>query len=47
VSVDGHELSSPDELFDLLVGERVGKSVPAKVLRGSAVVDLAVTPAER
>jgi len=40
-------LSSPDELFDLLVGDRVGKSVGARVLRGGVVTDLAVTAAER
>jgi S1-C subfamily serine protease len=47
LSLDGHTLSSPDELFDLLVGERVGKSVQAKVLRGTTSVDVVVTVAER
>ena len=47
LSLDGHALSSPDELLDLLVGERVGKSVQAKVLRGTTPVDVAVTVAER
>jgi S1-C subfamily serine protease len=47
LSVDGRMLSSPDELFDLLVGDRVGKSVGARVLRGGVVTDLAVTAAER
>ncbi|HZJ30285.1 MAG TPA: S1C family serine protease [Vicinamibacterales bacterium] len=47
LSVDGRTLSSPDELFDLLVGDRVGKSVGARVLRGGVVTDLAVTAAER
>ena len=47
LSVDGRALSSPDELFDLLVGDRVGKSVGARVLRGGVVTDLAVTAAER
>jgi S1-C subfamily serine protease len=47
LSVDGQALSSPDELFDLLVGERVGRTVAARVLRGGGVVDVAVTPAER
>ena len=47
LSVDGRTLSSPDELFDLLVGDRVGKSVGARVLRGGIVTDLAVTAAER
>lgn len=47
LSLDGHPLSSPDELFDLLVGERVGKSVAVKVLRGATPTDVAVTVAER
>jgi len=47
LSLDGQPLSSPDELLDLLVGERVGKSIAARVLRGGVVTDLAVTAAER
>jgi S1-C subfamily serine protease len=47
LSLDGHPLSSPDELFDLLVGERVGKSVAVKLLRGTSTMDTAVTVAER
>jgi S1-C subfamily serine protease len=47
LSLDGQSLSSPDELFDLLSGERVGKKVTVKVLRGTAVNDAAVTVGER
>ena len=47
LSLDGQSLSSPDELLDLLVGERVGKSIAARVLRGGVVTDLAVTAGER
>lgn len=47
LSLDGHALSSPDELFDLLVGERVGKSVALKVLRGAGPVEVSVTVAPR
>jgi S1-C subfamily serine protease len=47
LSVDGQALSSSDELLDLLVGERVGKSLAARVLRGGVVTDVAVTAAER
>lgn len=47
LSLDGHALASPDELFDLLVGDRVGKSVPVKVLRGTTPVDVSVTVAPR
>ena len=47
LSLDGHALRSPDELFDLLVGDRVGKRVGVKVLRGGAPADVSVTVAER
>src|SRR5688500_12722754 len=47
LSLDGQPLSAPEELLDLLVGERVGKSVVARVLRGGVVTDLTVTAAER
>jgi S1-C subfamily serine protease len=44
---DGHAIESPEELLDLLLGDRVGRTVPVKVLRGGAVRDLAVTVGER
>lgn len=47
LSLDGQKLSAPDELLDLLVGDRVGKAVPVKVLRGVALVDASVTVAAR
>lgn len=47
LSVDGNALTSPDELLDLLVGERVGRTVAARVLRGEAIVEVAVAVAER
>jgi S1-C subfamily serine protease len=47
LSLDGQSVSSPDELLDLLVGERVGKSLAARVLRGGVVTDLAITASER
>ncbi len=47
LSIDGHPLGSPDELFDLLIGDRVGKSVAAKVLRGTAPVEASIAVAER
>jgi S1-C subfamily serine protease len=47
LSLDGHALTSPDELLELLIGERVGKSLTAKVLRGVALVEVSVTVAER
>jgi serine protease DegQ len=47
LSLEGHALASPDELFDLLVGDRVGRSVVFRVMRGGAVTDVSVTIAER
>ena len=42
----GKRLAS-DVRLDLLVGERVGKSIAARVLRGGVVTDLTVTAGER
>jgi S1-C subfamily serine protease len=47
LSLDGHALASPDELLDLLVGERVGKHVALKVLRGTMSSNIDITVAER
>lgn len=47
LSLDDHALASPDELFDLLIGDRVGKRVGAKVLRGTTLVDASIMVAER
>ena len=47
VSLDGHPLASPEELFDLLVGDRVGRSVVARVLRGGVAIDVPITVEER
>ena len=44
---DGHAIESPEELLDLLLGDRVGRAVPLKVLRGGAVKELMVTVGER
>jgi serine protease DegQ len=44
---DGQAIESPEELLDLLLGDRVGRSVPLKVLRGGAVTELQVTVGER
>ena len=39
---DGHAVESPEELLDLLLGDRVGQKVTLKVLRGGALVELTV-----
>lgn len=47
LSLEGGALTSPEDLFDLLVGDRVGRAVPLRALRGGMPVEVAVTPAER
>jgi S1-C subfamily serine protease len=47
LSLDGQALASPDDLFDLLIGERVGRAVSLRVLRGGVLADVAVTVRER
>src|SRR3954451_23590072 len=44
---DGHHVEAPEELLDLLLGDRVGKAVTLKVLRGVTVVELTVAVGER
>jgi serine protease DegQ len=44
---DGHPVASPEDLLDLLVGDRVGRSVSLKALRGGASAQLNVTVGER
>ena len=44
---DGHPTESPEDLLDLLLGDRVGRKVTMRVLRGGTTVDLAVAVGER
>ena len=44
---DGHPVESPEDLLDLLVGDRVGKSVPVRLLRGGVAQTLTVRIGER
>jgi len=44
---DGHAIESPEELLDLLLGDRVGRNVTVKALRGGKVAELSVTVGER
>jgi S1-C subfamily serine protease len=44
---DGHPIESPEDLLDLLVGDRVGRQVTLRALRGGAVTELKVTVGER
>lgn len=47
LSLDGVGLSSPEDLLDLLVGDRVGRPLVLRVLRGGSAVDVSVTADER
>jgi S1-C subfamily serine protease len=44
---DGHAIEAPEELLDMLLGDRVGRSVLLKILRGGKVASLSVTVGER
>jgi serine protease DegQ len=44
---DGHPIESPEDLLDLLLGDRVGRTVPASILRGGNAVDVMITVGER
>src|SRR5207245_1990589 len=44
---DSHPVESPEDLLDLLVGDRVGKSVPVRLLRGGVAQTLTVRIGER
>jgi S1-C subfamily serine protease len=47
VAFDGHPVESPEELLDLLGGDRAGRTVPVRILRGRQSVDIDVTVGER
>lgn len=47
LAVDDRPVTSPDELLDLLAGDRVGRSVRLRVLRGGSPLEVDVTVAER
>jgi S1-C subfamily serine protease len=47
LAFDGRPVESPEDLLDLLVGDRVGRTVPLRILRGRESVDLNVTVGER
>ena len=44
---DGHPVESPEELLDLLLGDRVGRQVPLRILRGGRPIDATVAVGER
>lgn len=44
---DGQPVRTPEQLLDLLLGDRVGRSVTMRVLRGGSLVDVTVVVGER
>jgi S1-C subfamily serine protease len=44
---DGRAVDAPEDLLDLLAGDRVGTTVPVRVLRGAAIQELTVRVGER
>ena len=47
LALDGQPVTSPDDLVDLLTGDRVGKAATLSLLRGGSAASLAVTIGER
>ncbi len=47
ITLDGHDIRDSEDLQLLLSGERVGKTLPANVIRGNAIQTLQITVAER
>jgi serine protease DegQ len=47
VELDGHAIHAPEDLLDLLLGDRVGKVVNLKALRGGKEIQLPVAVGER
>ena len=47
LDLDGQAVSSPEDLLDLLRGDRVGRDVSLRLLRGGAPKEISVTVEER
>ena len=47
LALDGHPISAPEDLLDLLAGDRVGKPATLHLLRGGSPTDLSVIVGER
>jgi S1-C subfamily serine protease len=44
---DGHPVNAPEDLLDLLLGDRVGRGVPLRIIRGGQPIDVTVEVGER
>jgi S1-C subfamily serine protease len=47
LALDDRPIESPEDLLDLLVGDRVGRAATLRVLRGGTTTDVAITIGER
>ncbi|GAC1406196.1 MAG: trypsin-like peptidase domain-containing protein [Ktedonobacteraceae bacterium] len=47
VSLDGHATKDSENLQTVLVGDRIGKTIPAEVIRGNAIQTLQITVGQR
>ena len=47
IELDGHAVTSTDDLLDLLSSIAVGRPVTVRMLRGAAPVDLTIAIGER
>jgi S1-C subfamily serine protease len=47
IEFDGHPVGSPEDLLELLAGDRVGRRVTLKVSRGEKFHEISVTVGER
>jgi S1-C subfamily serine protease len=47
IDFDGHAIGSPEDLLDLLAGDRVGRALPLRILRGTSSTTATVTVGKR
>ena len=47
LALDGQPVESTEDLFDLLLGDRVGRELPLGVIRGGETTEIRVVVGER
>ena len=47
IDFDGHPLEAPDDLLDLLTGDRAGRTVPVRLFRGGQPLEISIAVEER